>query len=123
MGKANIENAKPSKENGGVTKAIEKSDKETKSAQPTPRVPAGIQTGDLSVHLSTPQVQALSTGPLPPALGAAPAPPAPALGANQDMAGMYKLIHDMSVTMKTLATKENLWSLTQKYDSIEKKNR
>ena len=27
----------------------------------------------------------------------------------------------MSVTMKTLATKEDLQSLTQKYDSIEKK--
>ena len=75
------------------------------------------------MHLNTPQAQALSTGPPPPAPGAAPAPPAPALGANQDAAGMYKLIHDMSVTMKTLATKEDLQSLTQKYDSIEGKNR
>ena len=33
MGKPIVENAKPS--NGGVTKAIEKSDKETKSAQHT----------------------------------------------------------------------------------------
>ena len=131
MGKANVENVKPP--NGGVTvsKSIEKpdkdkSDKEPKSAQPTPRVPAGLQAGDLAVHLSTPQAQALSAGPPPPDLGAtpaAPAPPNPALGANHDMANMYKLIHDMSVTMKTLATKEDLQSLTQKYDSIEKKNR
>ena len=129
MGKSNVENAKPP--NGGVTvnKSIEKpdkSDKESKSAHPTPRVPAGLQAGDLAVHLSTPQTQALSTGPPPPVLGAtpaAPAPPNPAPGANNDMANMYKLIHDMSVTMKTLATKEDLQSLTQKYDSIEKKNR
>ena len=122
MVKANDENAKPP--NVRVTKSIEKSDKEPKSAQPTPRVPAGLQAGDLAVRLSTPQAQLLSAGPPPPDLGAtpaAPAPPNPAPGANNDMANMYKLIHDMSVTMKTLATKEDLQSLTQKYDSIEKK--
>ena len=94
MGRANVENAKPA--NGGVTKSIEKPDKEPKSAQPTPRVPAGLQAGDLAVHLSTPQAQALSAGPPPPDLGAipaAPAPPNPALGANHDMANLYKLIH------------------------------
>ena len=96
MVKATDENAKPP--NGRVTKSIEKSDKdkEPKSAQPTPRVPAGIQAGDLAVHLSTPQAQALSAGPPPPDLGAipaAPAPPNPALGANHDMANLYKLIH------------------------------
>ena len=122
MGRANVENAKPA--NGGVTKSIEKSDKEPKSAQPTPRVPAGLQAGDLAVHLSTPQAQTLSTGPPPPVLGAtpaAPAPPNPTVGANHDMACMYKLIQDMSVKMNDLATKEDLQGLSQKYAAIEKK--
>ena len=68
-----------------------------------------IQGGGLSVQLSTPQ--ALNTG------------PPPALEANTEMASMFKLIQDMSTTMKTLATKSDLQGLIQKkYESIEKRS-